>query len=232
TTIPEILTVNLTNPPSSDGWKETKPHLKRFLCDSVLLPDGNVLVTNGAQQGTADHNQKKVMDVEIFDSTTETWSVIGKLKKPRLYHGTAILLADGRVLVAGSTGHNFPVAIFNPPKHFEQEIEFITPPYLKNNPIRPQIEDYAESILYDSVFKILIGSSEIIEKVSMIRLSSTTHNNNMDQRCLFLQILEKTGDTITLKSPKDGSWAPPGYYMLFIVDANGVPSTAKFVHLS
>lgn len=229
TTIPEIFTVDLTNPTNSVGWQKKPPHHKRFLCDSVILPDGKVLVTNGAEKGTADHNQVPVMKIELFDPENETWQEIGELKKARLYHSTAILLPDASVLVAGSTGHDFTRAIFNPKQHFEQEIEIIKPPYFENN-VRPKIVSELDSLRYDTTFQITTDV-ENIAMVSLIRLSSTTHNNNMDQRCLFLNILEKSETTIKLQSPKDGSWAPPGPYMLFVVDDEGIPSSAKFVKI-
>ena len=227
-----MLTVDLAIISNSAGWQQKPPHQKRFLCDSIILPDGKILVTNGAEKGTADSNQIPVMKIELFDPDHDTWTEIGVLKKPRLYHSTAVLLPDGRVLVAGSTGHDFTRATFDPKHNFEQEIELIEPPYLKNNPNRPQIINLPLSISYDSPFQISTNNASNIENVSMIRLSSTTHNNNMDQRCLFLQVLEKSADTIKLVSPKDGSWAPPGYYMLFVVDTNGIPSVGKFIQLN
>jgi len=62
-------------------------------------------------------------------------------------------------------------------------------------------------------------------------MSSTTHNNNMDQRCLFLNIIENSGTSIKVQSPKDGSWAPPGYYLLFVINNSGIPSIGKFVRV-
>jgi hypothetical protein len=226
-TIPEMLTIDLADPSNSSGWEEKPGHLKRFLCDSVILPDGKILVTNGSEKGTADHNQIAVMKIELYDPENETWQIIGKLKKPRLYHSTAILMPDASVLVAGSTGHDFTRAIFNPKQHFEQEIETIEPPYFTSNS-RPIILNSVRLIAYDSSFQITTDSKNI-SKVSLIRMSSTTHNNNMDQRCLFLNILDKTDNTITLQSPKNGSWAPPGYYLLFVVNDHGIPSVGESV---
>jgi len=227
TKIPEMLTVDLTNPLNSSGWQEKPIHLKRFMGDSVILPDGKILVTNGAEKGTADSNQNAVMKVELFDPENETWQIIDELKKPRLYHGTAVLLPDASVLVAGSTGHNFTRAIFNPKQHFEQEIETIKPPYITGG-ARPKITSNITTMQYDTAFEITTDSSNIA-KVSLVRMSSTTHNNNMDQRLLFLNVLENSGTTIKLHSPKDGSWAPPGYYLLFVIDNQGIPSVGKSV---
>ena len=66
----------------------------------------------------------------------------------------------------------------------------------------------------------------------MIRCSSVTHTNNMDQRCLFLNNTAPSGTTIQIQSPKDSTWAPPGYYMLFIVDNNGIPSEGKIFKIT
>jgi len=174
------------------------------MSDSVLLPDGTVLVTNGASKGISDHNDDAVRIVELFEPKTETWKKLETpLQRDRLYHGTAILLPKGDVIVAGSTGHDWP------PSNNEKYIEIITPPYLKDDPTRPIISSYPKLISYDSAFQITTDSGDNIEKISLIRISSTTHNNNMDQRCLFLHILEKSNNTIKLQSPKDGTWAPP-----------------------
>ena len=226
TDIPEMLTVDLSNPTNSSGWQEKPHHLQRFLCDAVILPTGKILVTNGAQKGTADNNQDAVMIIQLFDPENETWQPMVDLQKPRLYHGTAILLPDGRVLAAGSTGHNFTRAIFNPRQHFEQEIETIEPPYVDGT--RPQITNNPSSMKYDTPYTITSDSSNI-SKISLIRMSSVTHNNNMDQRCLFLNILENSGTNIKIQSTKDGSWAPPGYYLLFVVDDQGIPSVGESI---
>jgi len=95
---------------------------------------------------------------------------------------------------------------------------------------RPQITNYVDSMQYDTPYEITTDSD--ISKVSLVRVSSTTHNNNMDQRCLFLDILEKSDNVIKLQSPKDGTWAPPGYYMLFAIDKKGIPSVGEFVRLN
>ena len=230
TTIPEMLTINFAEPSNSSGWQEKPPHQKRFLCDSVVLPDGKILVTNGSEKGTADHNKIAVMKIEIYDPETETWELLDRcLDRPRLYHSTAILLPDASVLVAGSTGHDFTRAIFNPEQHFEQEIEIIEPTYLRGA-TRPTIINNPSEVSYDVTFQINVDSQNIT-KVSLIRMSSTTHNNNMDQRCLFLNIIENFGGTITLESPKNGSWAPPGYYLLFAVNDEGIPSVGKSIRV-
>jgi hypothetical protein len=237
TDIAEIITVDLRNPANSPGW-DTVPSnpIKRFLCDSVLLPDGTVLVTNGAKKGVADDNKEAVKEIELFNPKDSSWTVIGTLQKPRLYHSSAVLLPDGRVLVAGSTGHHWIKATISPVDHFEHNVEIINPPYLQRDPattIRPRIEAFPPSISYRSSFEVTTMDNDIddIKTVSLIRLSSTTHNNNMDQRCIMLSIMDRTVKTLKVLTPKDGSWAPPGYYMLFVVNYDGVPSIGKIIQV-
>jgi hypothetical protein len=237
TDIAEIFTVDLRNPANSPGWNIVSSNpIKRFLSDSVLLPDGTVLVTNGAKKGVADDNKEAVKEIELFDPNDNSWTVIGTLQKPRLYHSSAVLLPDGRVLVAGSTGHHWIKATISPVDHFEHNVEIINPPYLQRDSSttpRPTIETFPPSIKYRSSFEVTIAENDVddIKMVSLIRLSSTTHNNNMDQRCILLSIMDRTVKTLKLSTPKDGSWAPPGHYMLFVVNRDRVPSIGKIIQV-
>ncbi|QLH07530.1 glyoxal oxidase [Nitrosopumilus ureiphilus] len=230
TQTPEIFTADLNNPANSSGWKKTTEHIRRFLCDSILLPDGTVLVTNGAAKGQADDNDIAVREVHLFDPRNETWKVVSYLKRDRLYHGSAVLLPSGEVVVAGSTGHNWVRSVFAPKENFEHNIEIITPPKLQCNPTRPKIQDIElPTMSYNNNYEIHTDDASSIQKVSLIKISSTTHNNNMDQRCLMLPIINQTANILTVSSPKNNTFAPPGYYMLFILDGNDVPSVGKFV---
>jgi len=210
---------------SESGWDNVKPtNKKRFLSDSVILPDRTVLVTNGAAIGISDDNKETVKEIELYNPENGNWSIIDSLDRDRLYHSSALLLPDGRVVAGGSTGHKWSTD----PEHYEKEIEIIVPPYLKGDPQRPKITHSPPEIAYDRDFELKINTPDIA-KVVLIKNSSTTHNNNMDQRCLVLQILEQANYTVKLSGPKDGTYAPPGYYMLFILDKENIPSIAKVV---
>lgn len=211
---------------SESGWDKVKPtNKKRFLSDSVLLPDRTVLVTNGAAIGISDDNKETVKEIELYNPESGNWSIIDSLDRDRLYHSSALLLPDGRVVAAGSTGHKWSTN----PEHYEKEIEIIIPPYLKDNPQRPEIIDCPLDISYNIDFEVKTPDSSEITHVVMIKNSSTTHNNNMDQRCLVIPISYETNNVLKLSSPKDGTYAPPGYYMLFILNTNNVPSFAKII---
>jgi len=223
TDIAEIFTFDSINPNNSK-WEKTNPtNMKRFLSDSVILPDGKILLINGASGGTSDDNHCSVREIELFDPKTSDWSMHGILQRDRLYHSSALLLADGKVVVAGSTGHKW-----TDPK-YEKEIEIISPPYFDGNPHRPEITDPPQEVTYDTSFEINSPDSAEIAKIVLIRCSSTTHNNNMDQRCVVLSITDVSNNSLKVQSPKDSTYAPPGYYLLFILNNENVPSKGEFV---
>jgi hypothetical protein len=204
----------------------------RFMTDAVLLPDGMVLLVNGATTGKADHSHFPIGYAELFDPRTETFSTFTSMSVPRLYHGSALLLPDGRVMVAGHTEK------FNetPNKVNRFEIEILSPPYLFRGP-RPVIEFVTASgvtgtIGYGQDVTIYTDRPSDIDRVALIRAGSTTHQLNTDQRYVGMDITQRSSGSITVKAPPDGAVAPPGYYMLFIVDKQRVPSDGYFMRVA
>jgi hypothetical protein len=232
----EIFEFNPADPEGSLGWQLSEKTSKiRFLTDSLILPDGTIMVTSGAARGESDHNHDPVREIELFDPLEpdpgkKKWRVIGSIQKDRLYHCTAVLLPDGRVVVAGSIGHKWPP----PPEANEKAIEIVEPPYMKiAGSSRPAVEGVPAEILYDSNFEIKTATqADEVASIALLRLSSTTHNNNMDQRYIGLAVISRRGNNVLeIKSPKDSSFAPPGYYMLFLLDHNRIPSVGKIIRL-
>ena len=244
-------------------WKIVKAmEYPRVMPDAVLLPDGKVLVVNGGKKGFAGgdpatgpalpKNPKKIAEeyavraAELYDPDENRWQTLALASCSRLYHSTALLLPDGRVLVAGSD-HNVNERDWrflglgdNEEKRkaptYEYRIEIFSPPYLfVDNIPRPKILNLPNRIGYGKEFNVEILGHPGIEvknlKAVLIRPGSVTHNNNMSQRFIGLEIIERASTNLTLKSPRDGKVAPPGYYMLFVLD-RGIPSIARFVHLN
>ncbi|MGH2543786.1 MAG: galactose oxidase-like domain-containing protein, partial [Ardenticatenaceae bacterium] len=186
----------------------------------TVLPTGQVLVTSGSQ-GT-EPNTTPVYAAELWNPGTETWATLAAAQMARTYHGTGLLLPDGRVLVAGSGG------CCGAPDQYNAEI--FSPPYLFAG-ARPQIDAAPTEIGYGSPFVVETGEAASIARVALIRPAAVTHTTNMEQRYVPLAFTP-SGNTLTVTAPAQGNIAPPGYYMLFIVDANGVPSVAAWVRLS
>lgn len=231
-----------TGNPTSSRWRATAGALNtpRLLSDTVLLPDGTVFVVNGIGLGAASgHSSDTVFVTELFDPVTETFARMADSDHahPRAYHSTAVLLPDARVAIAGNTGaYNNPdgngVAPFD-----DTTIQIFNPPYLFRGP-RPVVSgvpasmDYAESATVNA-------TGAPISRIMLMRPCAVTHSQDMDQRAIWLATggnpsggdATRGTSTITFAMPKDASLAPPGYYMMFFLSPDGVPSIASWVRL-
>jgi hypothetical protein len=240
----EIFDYDRQDPPNSPGWRRTRHRdldptespldmaNQRFMSDAMLLPDGTVLVVNGAARGASDTSGNSVLMAEVFDPETETWSAVGSQSRPRHYHSVGLLVPDGRVVVAGNTWE------FNPGNQVDDKtVEVFSPAYLFRGP-RPSITQAPGQVGYAVDFEIETPEAQAIESVMLIRQTSVTHTNNMDQRAVGLAIVQKDPKRPTVlkvKSPPNATTAPPGYYLLFIVAGQAlsdrIPSVGKFIRI-
>lgn len=190
----------------------------------TLLPDGTVLATGGGRTTDAvDLSATNVVyEAELWSPVTETWTTLARMSTPRLYHSTALLLPDGRVLVAGGG------LFFGSPDPTDQlSAEIYSPPYLFKG-TRPTITSAPTTLQYGTSFSMATPDAARIATVSLIRLGSVTHSFNFDQRFLKLTFQQISGG-LSVQAPANANLAPPGYYMLFLVDTNGVSSVASIV---
>ncbi len=186
------------------SWEPTTSmNFSRNNHNATLLPDGTVLVTGG------------VLAAELFDPGDETWTVMASMPNSRGDHSSAPLLPDGRV---GSREED------------SSNLQIFSPPYLFKG-ARPTIETALGSIGYGQSFEVGTGDANSIGSVALLRPSATTHLNDMGQLYIPLEFTA-SGDTLNVSAPANANLAPPGYYMLFILNGNGVPSVASFVQLS
>jgi galactose oxidase len=192
----------------------------RFQHNLILLPDGKVLVVGGSSIPSLT-STVGVLQAEMWDPESEIWTSLTPMQDLRMYHSTALLLPSGEVLVAGG-GRLAPAVDY-------LTAETYSPSYLFNG-TRPTITSAPTSVNYSENMTITTPNASDITSVSFIRLGSVTHAFNMDQRYIPLTFTQNGGDLI-VQSPSGTNIAPPGYYMLFILNANGVPSQAKIVHL-
>ena len=154
----------------------------------------------------------------MWDPATGTWTTMASLTKIRAYHSTALLLPDGRVLSAGGEPGGGASA------------EIYSPPYLFNGS-RPTITSAPASVAYGQSFFVGTPDATSISKVTLIALSSVTHGFNMGQRISRPLFSQATGG-LNVTAPSNPNKTPPGYYMLFILNSNGVPSVAKILQIS
>ena len=107
--------------------------------------------------------------------------------------------------------------------------EIYSPPYLFKG-ARPVITSVPAQVGYNQTITIQTPDASGISRVAFIKLGSVTHQFNMDQRYVPLTFTAGSGN-LSVQTPVNGNLAPPGHYMLFIVDTNGVPSIAPIVNI-
>jgi Galactose oxidase-like, Early set domain/PKD domain len=206
---------------------------RRIEMNAVLLPNGKVLAEGGSVNDEAPDGPGKTAD--LYDPVSNTMSSGGTAAYSRLYHSNAILLPDARVISVGS----------NPGDRgsYQPAIEIYTPPYLfdaSDRPVstRPVITGVSPSVLgYGATFSVTYTGASAIASAVLMRPGSATHAFDMDQRAIGLCGLSPqpacTGPgTLSLTTPPSGNLAPPGFYMLFLLDSAGVPSKAQWVELT
>jgi hypothetical protein len=219
----EVIDLNASKP----TWKSTSSmsHPRQYL-NATILADGTVLATGGTLGGTvvATDLSNAVLPSEIWNPATGVWTTVASLPHQRLYHSTATLLPDGRVLTAGGiTG--FSSTVF-------KDAEFYSPPYLFNGP-RPVIASAPTNVTYGQTFSVVTPDAANIANVNWIRLSSSTHAFNMNQRFMHVSFSQSAdGSGLTVTAPSNPNICPPGHYLMFILNSSGVPSVASIVQIT
>jgi hypothetical protein len=224
--IPSVATtyvLDMTQP--SPLWRQIPPMMfARTFHTLTLLPDGTVLATGGGPTTDAIGVSSAVLAAELWSPVTETWTTMASMQKPRLYHSTALLLPDARVLVMGGGRFNS-----QPVPTDQLNSEFYSPPYLFKG-ARPAISSAPATASYGGNITVQTPDAASIASVSLVKIGSVTHSINQDQRFLPLPFAV-SGGTLNVQAPANANLAPPGYYMLFILNTSGVPSVAAMLQL-
>lgn len=209
----EVIDLNAASP----SWRFVASMANaRRQFDLTLLPDGTVLAIGGSSGGGFDNSSAPAYAAELWNPATEQWTTLASNTKYHGYHSNALLLPDGRVFTTG--GDNQPNA------------EIFSPPYLFKG-ARPTITSAPASVGYGQTFFVQTPNATSIAKVTWIRLPSVTHTFDMNQRINRLTFSQAAGG-LNVTAPSSANLCPPGHYMLFILDGNGVPSVAKIVQIT
>ena len=216
------------------GW-QSAPDLKvgRGHANTVLLPDGSMVEVGGGvgrddtfasplHAAGDEHKQ-----VELWDPQTGEWRLGPSQLESRAYHSTALLLPDGRVMSAGDEWHGAGGETGSAAGGSDTA-EIYEPPYLHKGP-RPTITSAPETIKVGADFGVQTPNANVTKAV-LVAPGSVTHAVDMNQRLIPLALTKRSG-CVDLAAPPNANAAPPGYYMLFLLNDQGVPSIAKFVKL-
>jgi hypothetical protein len=213
-------------------WRSIAPmSVGRRQLNATLLADGKVLVTGGTNSSgfNVAPTDSRVLAAELWDPATEQWTTLARMSHQRVYHSSALLLPDGRVLSVGSgeppaTGltDDYTAEIFSPPYLFKADG---TPAN------RPTISSVPVTVGYGQTFAVSTPNATSIAKITWIRLSSVTHSFNQNQRMNRLSFSASGTGTLNVTAPANSNLSPPGHYLLFLVNSAGVPSVGKIVRI-
>ncbi|KAK1362322.1 aldehyde oxidase GLOX-like [Heracleum sosnowskyi] len=228
-------------------WVMEKMPLSRVMSDMILLPTGDVLIINGCSNGTAgyDNGRSPALNPVIYEPDNQTdsrFEIQNPATTPRMYHSSAILLADGRVLVGGSnpqyyyrfTGVMFPTDLslesFSP-SYLDPEFGYLRPTI--TSPVTQTMVGYGQQI---PIQFMVPGEVNLdLVTVTMVAPSFNTHSFSMSQRLLVLgsgnvTLVGLHKYQIRVATPSSGNLAPSGFYMLFVVH-QGIPSEAIWIQI-
>jgi hypothetical protein len=210
---------------SSPKWK-AGPNMSqaRIEMNAVLLPNGKVLAVGGSVND--EDTTTKSLNADMYDPASNTISSAGANVYARLYHSVALLLPDATVWLAGG----------NPTRgSYETHVEIYKPPYLYQSngslATRPAISSAPATISYGNAFTVSTPDAASIASAVLVRNGTVTHAFGMDQRMVGMSFTAGSG-SLSITAPPNGNIAPPGYYMLFLLNTSGVPSIAKFVQVT
>ncbi|HWO09269.1 MAG TPA: galactose oxidase-like domain-containing protein, partial [Polyangiaceae bacterium] len=200
---------------------------RRAFNNLVVLPNGQVVVLGGMTVAFGFSDANSVLAPEIFDPVTETFTALPAMSVPRNYHSIGLLLADGRVLSAGGGLCGGGCAANHP------DMQILSPPYLFNpdgSPAtRPVIMSAPTQAGYGT--ELAVTTNSPVTSFALVRMSSTTHSVNNDQRRLSVSFTSLGSNNYAVDVPSNPGWAVPGLYMLFAMNAAGVPSVARIVRI-
>lgn len=202
--------------------------------NSLAMPDGTVMVIGGNQQGSFCGDESASYAPEVWNPVSDSWSLLAAQQMPRQYHSTALLLPDGRIW-SGGQGYATVVSTQVALCSYQNNAEIFSPPYLFNSDgtpaTRPIISSAPDAIEHLETFELDTPDVDDIASISLIRLSTATHATNFSQRFVPVSFALMDHNTLALEAPADPNVAPPGYYMLFLVNNQGTPSVSKIVKL-
>ncbi|GLI65892.1 hypothetical protein VaNZ11_009535, partial [Volvox africanus] len=240
-----------------DGWISEQMAIGRVMPDSVLLPNGKVIILNGAWKGLAGDSASggdsranyPILFAEEYDPKAPVGARYRRMattRIARMYHSTAGLTTNGTILVAGcdrcyrylvQPGYDFDPS---PTSKAEYRVEIFSPPYFFMDEFKPSIVRTSSNIMpYTEAFTITYTfpagwAGNRLTRVVLVAPSSTTHSYNTNQRLVGLEIIANVvgpvNGVVTVRGPPTINIAPPGMFMLFLLNGD-VYSRAVWVTL-
>lgn len=211
----------------------------RAYANTVVLPNGQVFIAGGQTWAKGFSDRNSVLQAEIWDPKTNAFTLVAASSVPRNYHSTTLLMPDGRVM-SGGGGLCYVNGGCDDANH--ADMQFYTPPYLfdsnGNAAARPRVTTLRSSQQNGSKIRVAPGGTLTVtlDSVSalthvLVRLGSSTHSIDSDQRRIPLTVVRTSGSTVTLRVPSDNGIVPPGFWYYFAVAPSGSHSMGLTVNV-
>jgi galactose oxidase-like protein len=194
-------------------------HFGRASFNTVILPDHTLLVCGGIRSDQS--GRSAALEAELYDPSRGVWALGAAAEVPRLEHSSAILLPDGRVLTVGST---------DPSGSGELRVELYHPPYLFHGE-RPVVDEAPGQVVFGERFSIKTADSDI-RRISLVKPMAVSHGVDSGQRLVDVPFESRGSGVLEAFAPDNPNIAPPGRYLIFLVNHYGTPSLGKWVQLS
>ena len=193
--------------------------------NTVLLPDGSMITIGGGVGDDAPNGKRTATEahkqVELWNPVSREWKLGPSQLENRAYHSTAMLLPDGSVVSAGDDING---------GYRRDSYEIYKPPYFFKGE-RPTISSAPSTAGYGQTFAVGSPDADIARAV-LVAPSATTHAVDVNQRVVNLPTVRRgDGSGYDVRTPANVDVAPPGHYMLFLVDTRGRPSVARWTKL-
>ncbi|GAA6041298.1 hypothetical protein JCM8097_001325 [Rhodosporidiobolus ruineniae] len=216
------------------GWEVENMPFSRVMGDFVIMPDGNLVLVNGAGTGIAGYGNVKDevgasnagsprKEPLLYNPNAASGSRFSRpfplAKYERLYHSSATLLPDGSIWIGGSNPND---GVSTTTYATRYQVEILKPPYLSQT--RPTYSGLPSKILYGKSYTLTVSVPSGTKKVqaALIDVGYSTHGVHMSNRYVELET-SLSGKKLTIKGPKTTGIYPPGPGWLYIL-ADGVPS--------
>ncbi|KAM0551756.1 hypothetical protein ACHAPJ_008324 [Fusarium lateritium] len=200
----------------------------RVFHSSVLLPNGNVFITGGQEYAIPFADTTPQFEPEMYYPDLDQFKLMRPNNIVRVYHSIALLLPDGRVfnggggLCGGCDTNHFDAQLYSPPYLYDSKGKLAT---------RPKINSVSASAVKVGS-SLTVQTNGAIAQASLVRYGTATHTVNSDQRRIPLTLTNAGKNAYSFQVPGDPGVALPGYWMLFVMDKNGVPSVASTIKVT
>lgn len=210
----------------SAGWRAYPQWaVLRHNANTVILADGTMLTVGGNQglYGYEDALFVPELYSKPIGDKTGIWKPMAPHAIQAAYHSSALLLPDATVMLSQDDMD------YSAQAAFEHKLQVYAPPYLFKGP-QPVITQAPATLTYGQSFTVSTDRDGMVSAM-LVAPGATTHSNDMHQRAIKLKVLPRTNG-LSAQVPASRALVPPGYYMLFVLDAAGIPSAAKFVRIT